>query len=226
MFVSEIGGGAPPEVDADSRGAQPPVPGLDVLKPLVDKELGSNGWAIGSERSESGGGMLLSNTHFPAEGERKWHESHLTIPGELDVYGASLMGVAIINLGFNADIAWTHTVSNAPRFNGALLQLEEGNPTRYLYDGTYEDMTSRTVSVEARQSDGEMEEVTRTLYSSRWGPVMNAPVLGWNELYALSLVDANANNLAGAPSCKVHGLWPLLRWACLPPTMRAHLHAR
>jgi len=196
VFVSEIGGGAPPAVDADSRGAQPPVPGIDVLKPLVDKELGSNGWAIGSERSESGGGMLLSNTHFPAEGERKWHESHLTIPGELDVYGASLMGVAIINLGFNADIAWTHTVSNAPRFNGALLQLEEGSPTRYLYDGTYEDMTTRTVSVQAQQPDGALEEVTRTLYSSRWGPVMNAPVLGWNELYALSLVDANANNLA------------------------------
>ncbi|MFT5681559.1 MAG: acyl-homoserine-lactone acylase [Myxococcota bacterium] len=197
VFVEELGGGTPPDSTADSRGGeQPPAPGLDVLRPLVEKELGSNGWAIGSERSESGGGMLLSNTHFPAEGERKWHESHLTIPGELDIYGASLMGVAIINVGFNADIAWTHTVSNAPRFNGALLQLEEGAPTRYLYDGAYEDMTSRSFSVEVAQADGTTEAVSRTLYSSRWGPVMNAPVLGWNELYALALVDANANNLA------------------------------
>ena len=195
VFVQEVGSGAPPASSADSR-EQPPVPGLEVLKPLVEKELGSNGWAIGADRSESGGGMLLSNTHFPSEGERKWHESHLTIPGELDVYGASLMGVAIINLGFNADIAWTHTVSNAPRFNGALLQLEEGNPTRYLYDGAYEDMTTRTFSVQSLQPDGELETVSRTLYSSRWGPVMNAPVLGWNELFALALMDANANNLA------------------------------
>ena len=83
----------------------------------------------------------------------------------------SLMGVAIINIGFNSDVAWTHTVSNAPRFTGALLQLEEGNPTRYLYDGAYEDMTTRTFSVQVAQSDGALEEVTRTLYSSRWGPV-------------------------------------------------------
>jgi acyl-homoserine-lactone acylase len=130
VFINEVGNGVPPDVSADSRGGERPgPPGMEVLHPLVEKELGSNGWAIGRDRSESGGGMLLSNTHFPAEGERKWHESHLTIPGQMDVYGASLMGVAVINVGFNRDVAWTHTVSNAPRFNGVLLELEPGNPT-------------------------------------------------------------------------------------------------
>lgn len=197
VFVEAIGSGTPPDAIADSRGTPPPQPpDLDMLHPLVEKELGSNGWAIGRDLSASGGGMLLSNTHFPAEGERKWHESHLTIPGELNVYGASLMGVAAINIGFNEQVAWTHTVSNAPRFNGALLQLETGNPTSYLYDGEYEDMIAQTHSVDVLQADGSMETVSRTLYSSRWGPVMNAPVLGWNELYALALMDANDRNLA------------------------------
>ena len=197
VFVEELGSGTPPNAPADSRGGSQALPGgLEVLQPLVEPELGSNGWAIGRDRSESGGGVLLSNTHFPAHGERKWHESHLTIPGEVDVYGASLMGVAVVNLGFNRHVAWTHTVSNAPRFTGALLSLDPTDPTRYLYDGEYEDMTPRTYAVEVLQGDGALVTVERTLYTSRWGPVMNAPVLGWNELYALALTDANANNLA------------------------------
>lgn len=197
IFVDYVGSGTPPGQSADSRGGpQAPAPDISVLDPLLHPNMGSNGWAIGRDRTAAGGGMLLSNTHFPAEGERKWHESHLTIPGELDVYGSSLMGVAVINLGFNADVAWTHTVSNAPRFTAALLSLEPGNPTRYLYDGSYLDMEAKDYSVEVLQADGSLETVTRTLYSSRWGPVMNAPVLGWNDLYALALTDGNKKNLA------------------------------
>jgi acyl-homoserine-lactone acylase len=196
VFVEAIGSGMPPG-ESDSRGTMAPEPpDLDILKPIAEPELGSNGWAIGRDRTENGGGLLLSNTHFPAEGERKWHESHLTIPGQLDAYGASLMGVAIINVGFTADVAWTHTVSNAPRFNGALLVLEDGDPTRYRCDGEYEDMESQEYSVEVLQADGSVETVSRTLYRSRWGPVINAPVIGWSEALALALADANANNFA------------------------------
>ncbi|MCB9779076.1 MAG: penicillin acylase family protein [Alphaproteobacteria bacterium] len=197
IFVDGVGSAAPPDAPADSRGgprAEPPT--LDVLDPLLHPVLGSNGWAIGRDRTAHGGGMLLSNTHFPSQGERRWHESHLTIPGEIDVYGVSLMGVAVINIGFNEHVAWTHTVSNAPRFTGALLQLEPGNPQSYLYDGAYEAMTTRDYSIEVADGSGGTSTVTRTLYFSRWGPVLNAPVLGWNELYALALSDANENNLA------------------------------
>ncbi|MCK6508022.1 penicillin acylase family protein [Myxococcota bacterium] len=194
VFVEAVGSAAPPEVSSAARRAPPPD--LSVLDPLLHPRMGSNGWAIGRERTDNGRGMLLSNTHFPAEGERKWHEAHLTIPGQLDVYGASLMGVPVINLGFNAHVAWTHTVSEAPRFTAALLQLDPEDPTRYLYDGQYEAMTSYEVSAEVLQDDGSLETVTRTLWNSRWGPVLNAPVLGWNELYALALSDANADNLA------------------------------
>ena len=74
---------------------------------------------------------------FPYWGERRWHESHLTIPGKLDVYGASLIGVAAINIGFNQHVAWTHTVSINPRFVVYTLDLKEGEPTEYLYNDEY-----------------------------------------------------------------------------------------
>lgn len=198
VLVDSIGSGVPPTASAaDSRGGPLPLPpGPEVFEPLLHPVLGSNGWAIGADRSASGGGMLLSNTHFPAEGERKWHESHLVIPGELDVYGASLMGVPVINLGFNGDVAWTHTVSNAPRFTAALLRLDPADPTRYEYDGGYLDMSSQDYSIEVLRDDGSLETVTRTLWTSHWGPVLNAPVMGWTDSYALAMTDANSDNLA------------------------------
>jgi len=197
VLVDYIGSGTPPDVSADSRGTpQAPAPPLDVFDEAVHPRMGSNGWAIGRDRAAHDGGLLLSNTHFPAEGERKWHESQLTLTGQWSAYGSSLMGVAVINLGFNEHVAWTHTVSNAPRFTAALLSLEPGTPTRYLYDGDYLDMDSRDYSIDVLQADGSVQQVTRTLYSTRWGPVMNAPVLGWNDLYAVAMTDANDNDLA------------------------------
>lgn len=194
VFVDAIGSARPP---TDARGPAAPADYLlDRLHDLaIEPVMGSNGWAIGRDKSTSGNGLLLSNTHFPAEGERQWHEAHLTIPGEVDVYGASLMGVPIINIGFNRDVAWTHTVSGTPRFTAALLSLEPGDPTRYLYDGEYLDMDEEEYTIDVLSDDGTTSRVTRTTYRTAWGPVLNAPVLGWNELYALALTDANDNNV-------------------------------
>lgn len=194
-FVDAIGTATPP-----GAGGPPPPPADRSLGRIKHPNMGSNGWAIGAEMSENGQGMLLSNTHFPAIGERKWHESHLTIPGELDVYGASLMGVPVINIGFNRDVAWTHTVSSAPRFVVYLLTLEPGQPTRYNSRGTIKDMEEYAFSVQVLGDDGGLSTVSRTLYKSDFGWVMNAPVVGWTPLNAFALMDANENNLSMLPT--------------------------
>ncbi|HZW58954.1 MAG TPA: penicillin acylase family protein, partial [Woeseiaceae bacterium] len=55
-----------------------------------DPQLGSNGWAFGSEVTRNGRGMLLGNPHFPWAGVNRFWEMHLTIPGKLDVMGAAI----------------------------------------------------------------------------------------------------------------------------------------
>jgi acyl-homoserine-lactone acylase len=194
VWVREIGQAEPPRVSTPSS-ARAPVPGIDRLADIsaeiYSPKRGSNGWAIGSDRSANGRGMLLSNTHFPHLGEKQWHEAHLTIPGELDVYGVSLVGVPVINMGFTQTTAWTHTVSFSPRFVVYLLELEPGDPTSYLFDGEYRAMESFEVEVEV---EGESPR-TRTLYRSHYGPILNAPLLGWTESLAVTFRDVNTENL-------------------------------
>ena len=92
----------------------------------------------------------------------------LTLPGRLDVAGASLYGVPAVNIGYTKDLAWSHTVSTARRFVIVELQLVPGSPTTYLVDGQPKEMKRTTVTVAGQ---GRAPDVTRTLYSTDFGPV-------------------------------------------------------
>lgn len=156
--------------------------------------LGSNAWAIGSERTENGGGMLLANPHFPWEGPQKFWEVHLQVPGELDIYGGQLVGLPGIGIGFNEDIAWTHTVSAGKRFTAYKLALDPSNATGYVVDGVTELLDASPSSIEVLGEDGTLTTVDRTLWSSAYGPILDFPGVGWTESTVLALRDANLTN--------------------------------
>jgi len=154
----------------------------------------SNGWAIGSERSESGRGMLLANPHYPWVGSNRFWEKHLTIPGKLDVYGVHLLGAPGVAIGFNHDVAWTHTVSAGRRFTAYRLTLAPGDRTSYLYDGKPRSMTKRSIAVDVREPDGTLSRRERVLYSSHYGPILSSPTIPWTKENALTYRDANDDN--------------------------------
>ena len=123
VFVKEI-------VDADPPSATDPgLPELPVRASAVDRDallkglgrdpeapFGSNATAVGGAETSTKRGMLLGNPHFPWRGRYHFTQQHLTIPGSYDVAGASLIGSPAVNIGWNKDVAWSHTVSTAYRF--------------------------------------------------------------------------------------------------------------
>lgn len=158
-------------------------------------DRGSNAVAIGSERSQTGHSMLLANPHFPWVGGMRFYQMHLTIPGKLDVMGAALPGLPMINIGFNPHVAWTHTVDTSKHFTVYRLELDPKDPTRYLLDGQSRALDKHTVTVSVKQADGSLQPVSRTLYSSVFGPIVQWPGrLDWDNRVAFSLRDANLHN--------------------------------
>jgi acyl-homoserine-lactone acylase len=155
----------------------------------------SNAWAIGAERSERGRGMLFANPHWFWTGSQRFWEKHLTVPGDLDVYGVSTLGNPGVAIGFNRAVAWTHTVAAGRRVAFYTLKLVPGDPTAYLYDGAPRRMATRVVTVDVREPDGSIATVTRTVYSTHHGPVVNLTGLGWTAERAVAYRDANAANL-------------------------------
>jgi acyl-homoserine-lactone acylase len=167
------------------------------LERFAPSDLGSNGWAIGKERSASGRGMLLANPHFPWEGNRRFYESHVTVPGVVNVYGASLLGSSVINIGFNEHVAWTHTVTTARHFTLYRLNLVPGDPTSYLYDGQPRKMGSKEFTIQVKKDDGTLGTEKRTMYRSHYGNMVSIPALGgWSAEVAYSFRNANEDNFA------------------------------
>jgi len=163
---------------------------------LLDSPLGSNAWAFGRETTANGSGLLLGNPHFPWTGVNRFYMAHLTVPGQLDVMGASIGHTGIVHIGFNKDVAWSHTVSTGKRFTLHELSLVPGDPTRYLVDGAPVKMSTRDVVISVLGKDQTVSTRKRTVWSTRWGPVIVIPRAGltWTTQTAYALQDANAGN--------------------------------
>ena len=198
-------GGAQPPTDAPvglrgRRASSSSTIDLDAFADAAhglrdDTGLASNGWAIGSDRvAGNEGGILLANPHFPWEGELRFAEIHLTVPGEIDVYGAQLLGLPGVGIGFTDGVAWTHTVSAGTRMTGYNLTLDPASPTAYLVDGQSVPMTSTETAIDILRPDGTVDTETRTQWSSEYGPIIDFPGIGWTDTTVLSYRDANLDN--------------------------------
>ncbi|MFB4403930.1 acylase [Pseudomonas inefficax] len=193
QFVEALAGAQPPTLA--SQQAPAGFAAALAMQQRFATERGSNGVAVGARRSANGRGLLLANPHFPWMGGMRFYQMQLTIPGQLDVMGAALPGLPVVNIGFNQHLAWTHTVDTSKHFTLYRLQLDPKDPTRYLLDGKSLPLNRQTVSVAVKAEDGSLSQVQRQVYSSQFGPVVQWPGrLDWDAHAAYSLRDANLEN--------------------------------
>ncbi|MCF1597868.1 penicillin acylase family protein [Streptomyces muensis] len=199
--VDDITGAQPPTVStarAGGSGAAPDAGALirAVRERTADADMGSNAVAFHGDTTADGRGLLLGNPHYPWHGGRRFWQAQQTIPGELNVAGASLLGSPTISIGYNAHVAWSHTVSTGVPFNLHRLTLDPTDPTVYLVDGKRERMKKRTVTVTVK---GGGAPVTRTQWWTRYGPVVSSTdgelPLPWTATTAYALNDPNAANM-------------------------------
>ena len=189
LMQQEMFDAAPPGTTANLRGSLSAAEGSGVVT-----AAGSNGYAFGRKRT-GGSGLLLGNPHFFWDGPDRFIEIHLTVPGQYDAMGVSLLGMPIVMVGFNQSLAWTHTVSTDVRGAVHRLILDPADSTRYLVDGKSEPMVRRRVQYALRKADGVLVPTSHEFWSTRFGPIVNGPVTPWTRTTAYALADANADNL-------------------------------
>jgi acyl-homoserine-lactone acylase len=207
VFLKEIVDATPPSptdpgVDpgdlpikaADLNAAQR----LALLKGLgrdPERPFGSNATAVGGDKTTTGRGMLLGNPHFPWRGRYHFTQQHLTIPAKYDVAGASLVGSPVVNIGWNKNVAWSHTVSTAYRFTPYEYHLL--GPTTVLTESGPQPLEHRTVKVRVRKADGTVGTVPEDLWRTAEGYVAESPatLMLWTPASVWAIRDANAEHL-------------------------------
>ncbi len=148
--------------------------------PARPRGLASNAWALGGERTTSGGGILVANPHFPWEGDLQLHEIHLTIPGDLDVYGVTLIGIPGVLMGVTPRHAWSHTYSASTHMVVYRLALDASSALRYRHGDQLLPIIPVRHTVDVRKPDGTLGAETRTLYRSAVGPMLATAATAWD----------------------------------------------
>ncbi len=213
-FVANIATAVPPGAKVASGNAQGNGPGEAPAQPFAMEVggtagVGSNMIGFGTAATGDASPLLFGNPHWYWRGPDRFYQAQITIAGQLDVSGTSFLGVPVILIGFNQNVAWSHTVSAARRFGLYQLQLVPGDATSYLRDGQRVKMQARAITVNVKQPSGAIVPVTRTLYTSVYGPLVNLgaidPALAWSQTTAFAMRDINADNY------RTFRTW--LRWA-------------
>ncbi len=129
---------------------------------------GSNSIAIAPSRSKSKNALLLTNPHLPWSDFFTWFEAHLNAPGFF-AYGVSFVGNPTLNIAFNQNLGWTHTVNTIDASDRYELTVKDDG---YLLDGTTIPFEKKYVTLKVLQNDGSMQEQRDTLKYSKHGPVI------------------------------------------------------
>jgi acyl-homoserine-lactone acylase len=129
---------------------------------------GSNAWAIGPARTDARTTMLLANPHLPWGDLFTFFEAQLTAP-EIDVYGATLVGMPFLAIAFNDRLGWTHTVNT---IDGADLYELRIDGDHYLYDGAMQPLRIDEQVLRVRQENGSFVEQPLRVRSSVHGPII------------------------------------------------------
>ncbi|MGW8265469.1 MAG: acylase [Longimicrobiales bacterium] len=155
---------------------------------LGEPVLGSNAWAIGPTRSASGNALLLLNPHLPWSDLYTWFEAHLVGP-EFDAYGANLVGLPLLTLGFTDRLGWTHTVNT---FDGSDVYELTLRGDGYLFDGEIRTFDTKEDTLLVNTGSGGARTHLLTILHSLHGPVLGK---GNGKAYAVRVAGLDESGV-------------------------------
>lgn len=129
---------------------------------------GSNTWAVGPSRTESGHALLLQNPHLPWSGLFLFFEAHIAL-SDVNVYGATLIGFPVLAIAFNDHLGWSHTVN---RVDGADLFELERVDGGYRWEGDSRPFEVDHHTILVREPGGSQREESLAVRRSVHGPVV------------------------------------------------------
>lgn len=123
-------------VKVDTPGLFIPQITSNELFPKSNPKNGSNNWAVGGSKTNSGNPILANDPHLSLNLPSLWFVMQLTAPG-INVMGATLPGALGVIIGFNESIAWGVTNARRDVRDWYALEFKDKDKNEYLFDNKW-----------------------------------------------------------------------------------------
>lgn len=135
---------------------------------MESKEItGSNNWVVDGSKTNTGKPILCNDMHLSWILPGVWYEQHLVSQEtDLNSYGFAIPGMPLVAVGHNEYLAWGFTNTGYDVMDW--YYYNEKNNTHYLYEGNYEEFTTREYKIKIKGGADEQFTVRET----REGPVL------------------------------------------------------
>ncbi len=144
---------------------------LNTPSPLPEFPHQSSTWVIGASRTASKKPIVFIDPHWPTSGNTSWWEFHLHA-GRMQVGGFATPGMPVAGLGYTDGVAWGATAGGADSADAFELRINPENSNQYWFDGKWNDMLQRTVTIRVKNDSGDIETRTLSLRESVHGPIV------------------------------------------------------
>ena len=142
-----------------------------ILTSGAGDEAGSNAVALAGAKTTSGRPILLGNPHL-GWASLYW-EAHVNVPGRINFYGSTLVGIPVLRAGFNDRLGYVQT-NNAPDLEDIYaLPLSAERPGVFVHNGRERRIERRLVAAEVKQPDGSLSIEQREYEETPLGPVIH-----------------------------------------------------
>lgn len=136
----------------------------------LDEGAGSNAFALSGAKTTTGKPMLLGNPHL--QWSSLYWEAHVRVPGRIDFYGSTLVGIPVLRAGFNDRLGFV-TTNNAPDLDDVFaFAVDPAQPEHYLFDGRPRPLRRRDATIQVREANGSLRAEPRTFLHTHLGPVI------------------------------------------------------
>jgi len=142
----------------------------------IDRSMGSNGWVVSPNKSESGAVLFANDPHLPLTLPSVWILMHIVYP-DFNAIGASFPGTSGIVLGHNEKIAWGATTVTSDNVDLFKLEINPENKNQYKYNDRWVDFE---VVDEPIKVQGSSNPLDYKVEFTKFGPVMGYIELGTN----------------------------------------------
>jgi penicillin G amidase len=134
---------------------------------IVNKNNGSNNWAVDSSKSKDGRPILCNDPHLGLNLPSLWYELQITTP-EYSVYGASFPGSPAVVIGFNDNIAWGVTNAGRDVKDYYEIQFKDSTLKQYWFFSEWQKTNFRKEVIKIKDTASITEKIAMT----EFGPVM------------------------------------------------------